>query len=827
MKKKILFIILSLLIPSMIFADCDYENAKIDALKSVANAYYYRGGALQYDDISMTRNGAGPEGQKIVKKRRSILEQSPEEATMQDIRYTVCSEYVHGVFYEAFNKDGSGYKIRNTNGDDLGFLESSKLVLVGNPNNTQYYNERIAVLFIDYENDIYTVNDSSVTINSTNYKQVFESLLKPGDIIVYKYQTWGHVLLYLGGDQIINASSTSRNKVGYQGYSGTGGSYNYTNKVDRLDPWGTVGYVSLEEDVLNYKDKYSKYVLGDSPSTTEHLSMVSILRPFNELTNDNITTKTCNRMAHPDLVRTKTVSANRYETVQVGSNITYTITLENKSNTNYTNIRVSDAVPSNTEFVSFGDISGTKNNNNLSWIVDVAAHKTKTLSFTVKTLREGTIISNSAVADGIQLNKIETIVGNLLGSKTTNNIKALASKDGNTYANMDAVLASVYPGIEIPSLDVVFKTYFAEHVDSDAYEAKYHYPFQIDVTNSHAFGHKTESGLRDLFILKNSNDVPEKYRKMYVDGLFGGVYTIKEGDTYTNQVFIDFRNKTWDPSDFMIGDILYVYDDDFEDTENEGYMYANSINNAYIYINNSSFATVFNGKLKVLSNKETNSLIDSLLGQNSFIVLRPSNNLSITSIEVKTLPTKKQYIQNYTELDLTGGVIKVTYSDNSTDEVSMTNEGVTNSGFSNQELGNKTITISYLGKTTTFNVEVVKKEISSIKIKTKPTKITKDTTDKNIDLTGGVLLIEYNDKTTEEVPMTSNQVTVNKVIKQNGDKVTVTLEFMGRTIDILYDFSPVNPNTGLFDYSTILFVITLISLASMVFIIKKQKITKL
>ena len=676
MKKVLLFILLSILFVPSLMADCNNIDSKLDAIKSVADAYYYRGGALQYDDISMTQNGVGEANHKIVRKRRAHIEQSPEEATIQDIKYTVCSEFIHAVFYEAFTKDGVGYTIKNTNGNDLGFLESSYLVKVADKTNATYYNERIAIYYANFKTNTYSVNDENIEINSSNYKQVFQNVLQPGDIIVYKYNTWGHVLLYLGDDKIINASSTSRNKVNYVGYNGTGGNYDYKNKKDNLDPWGTVGYVSLEEDVLNYKDQYSKYVFEDgthtSSPTDPSITELSILRPFNELNNSNINAKTCHRIEHSKLVRTKTSSVNKYQSIQIGDTITYTITLENKSEEdNYNNITVTDVVPNNTKFIAFGgDVTGQKNNNNLSWILNIPANSSKTISYTIKALKEGVIINDSTIADNIQLNKIETYVSQSLNNNI-NSINNLVNNAGNSYTNIDNLISSIYPNYDIPSTNDIFKTFFAEHVNEDEYFAKYDYKFQVDTTNNNSFGHKHETGLKDLFILKDNNEVAEKYRKMYVNGLFGGVFTIKQGDTYSRKIYEDYRNKTWSKSDFMVGDILYVYNDDYEANT---YMYSNNIINAYIYIDDNKFATVYNGALKVFNNEESNRLLESLLGHNSFIVIRPSNNIVTERIEINTIPKALTYTNNPDELDLTGGSIMIYYSDNTTKVLDMTDD---------------------------------------------------------------------------------------------------------------------------------------------------------
>lgn len=80
---------------------------------------------------------------------------------------------------------------------------------------------------------------------------------------------------------------------------------------------------------------------------------------------------------------------------------------------------------------------------------------------------------------------------------------------------------------------------------------------------------------------------------------------------------------------------------------------------------------------------------------------------SVTSISVKTMPTKTVYTQYREELDLTGGVIEIVYNDNSKEEIQMTLEEVTTSGFNNMQAGTKTIILTYMGKTTQFNVEVI------------------------------------------------------------------------------------------------------------------------
>ncbi len=86
--------------------------------------------------------------------------------------------------------------------------------------------------------------------------------------------------------------------------------------------------------------------------------------------------------------------------------------------------------------------------------------------------------------------------------------------------------------------------------------------------------------------------------------------------------------------------------------------------------------------------------------------LEPEPDREIVSMEMETLPTKTTYMENE-ELDLTGGIVKVTYSDGTIIEMSLNSRSLTLTGYNNQVIGKQTITVEYEGSTTTFEVEVV------------------------------------------------------------------------------------------------------------------------
>ncbi len=95
---------------------------------------------------------------------------------------------------------------------------------------------------------------------------------------------------------------------------------------------------------------------------------------------------------------------------------------------------------------------------------------------------------------------------------------------------------------------------------------------------------------------------------------------------------------------------------------------------------------------------------------------------TITKIEIKTMPSKLEYTKDVDELNLIGGVILATYSDATTEEISMTNPIVTVTGYDKTKLGTQTITVSYKGQKTTFEITVKEEKTPEVdKTKEEPT----------------------------------------------------------------------------------------------------------
>ena len=96
--------------------------------------------------------------------------------------------------------------------------------------------------------------------------------------------------------------------------------------------------------------------------------------------------------------------------------------------------------------------------------------------------------------------------------------------------------------------------------------------------------------------------------------------------------------------------------------------------------------------------------------------------VEIVSIELTTAPTKLEYIENE-EFSAEGGEITVTFNNEATQKVALTDEKVSISGFDNTKIGEQTLKVVYNEKETTFDVKVIAKSLEKIAILTQPAKV--------------------------------------------------------------------------------------------------------
>lgn len=158
-------------------------------------------------------------------------------------------------------------------------------------------------------------------------------------------------------------------------------------------------------------------------------------------------------------------------------------------------------------------------------------------------------------------------------------------------------------------------------------------------------------------------------------------------------------------------------------------------------------------------------------------MLEPADGSVVaTGIEV-TAPDKTEYLEGKDELDLTGGKVKLLYSDGSCEEYDLTAEMV--SGFDNTVVGTQTLTVTYGEFTATFDVEIIAKSLESIEITAQPGKL-EYAEGEELDLTGLEVTAYYDNGTSGVLAPEAYEVSGYEATE--GEH-TITVTFGGKTAE--------------------------------------------
>ena len=159
---------------------------------------------------------------------------------------------------------------------------------------------------------------------------------------------------------------------------------------------------------------------------------------------------------------------------------------------------------------------------------------------------------------------------------------------------------------------------------------------------------------------------------------------------------------------------------------------------------------------------------------------------SIEKIKIVKVPNKTKYTQNKEKLDLTGGTINVYYSDGSSEIVKMNSSNVKVYGFDNSKVGINKLTVEYLGKTSTFEVSIKKRDVKKVEVVEKPNHIIYS--EDELEISGGNIQVEYTDGSKEEVTFDSPNVNISDVeissLEEEKDKVFVNYGGIKTSIEV-------------------------------------------
>ena len=143
------------------------------------------------------------------------------------------------------------------------------------------------------------------------------------------------------------------------------------------------------------------------------------------------------------------------------------------------------------------------------------------------------------------------------------------------------------------------------------------------------------------------------------------------------------------------------------------------------------------------------------------------------SIAMKTLPTNRNVSMD-SNFNPMGGVVEITYSNGEKENVPLTAAmcDVTNVG---STLGAKAVTVTHLGFTTTFDIEVVDKQVESISLKSAPTK-TQYVVETDIVVTGGQITVKYDNGSSEDINITAAMLSGYNKNQLGTQSIRVTYE---------------------------------------------------
>ena len=159
--------------------------------------------------------------------------------------------------------------------------------------------------------------------------------------------------------------------------------------------------------------------------------------------------------------------------------------------------------------------------------------------------------------------------------------------------------------------------------------------------------------------------------------------------------------------------------------------------------------------------------------------------INVTSIKVKGDTIKTNY-EVGSKLDLSNSMLTVTFDNNTTKEVQITEDMV--SGFDANKVGTQDVKVTYGGKETTFQVVVSEKitpgiTVSGIEIDGQKF-VTNYNVGQDLQLGSATINVKMSNGTTKVVNITSDMVSGYDKYKEGKQTVTVTYEGKTATIDV-------------------------------------------
>lgn len=163
--------------------------------------------------------------------------------------------------------------------------------------------------------------------------------------------------------------------------------------------------------------------------------------------------------------------------------------------------------------------------------------------------------------------------------------------------------------------------------------------------------------------------------------------------------------------------------------------------------------------------------------------------VTVDKIEITKDADKTEYVvgQNF---DKTGMIVVATYSDGRVIEIT----DYTIEDGENLTLEQIAVTIKYEGQTATQNISVEAKAVNSIQISKNPDKMEYIQGKEELSLTGGKILVKYNDGTEETISMEDENIIVLGFSNEAVGKIQVTITYQTKTTTL--EVTIIEPETA-------------------------------
>lgn len=747
MKKLILSILLLFMISPVIVSAEDivigeygtYDDA-IDMVQESMKAYYLRGPYLQYNYAKATYGT-----------------ESPEESTSQDHKYAVCAAFTYDVYTEAFGmyyiKEKSTFPRYNYNIVEEAYkkynsedpLDGTFLIYYqSNVDTPEGKREREKVKYLYGDNNEDVTDDFQTLVDN----------IKPGDLFVYT----GHALIAY--DVLINPAT---NKKDVLILNSTIDEYVRT----RIDGTSQLSYnffksphdfktflnIPMEGTVQGYWLSNSSYFINKDENLDCKADECAVIRPIYEKDNKAVFNyyitpsqyeKGYLRKQYPGLMIEKTVNVSDNDSIYIEDELTYTIKISNKSGvTNskveYNSFSIEENLSSDVSFVSSTE-NGVYKNDKIIWnIKKLSAGDTITLNYKVKVKNDVSLVGKNITATGKFYNTNNNKV--YLSTGTVNNkIIPKVTKLNKSYKECYNKHKTNYSGLNL--INEVYKC---------ASDNNYHFEqFSFEKFFVKTAGNTPKSS-STININNNLDKKHTTFKKMILNDYFSGLVT-KDGKYYLPRFTGNSkRAKTIISSDFKDGDILiyeitsskfteengiyaYIYIDDkfvgingSNSTQRNEFIHnyyenAKVISQSVCEKNKYSFGSscnysynLYGGYSKLTENTIKEKILEfvnyqTLMDKDNYVILRPEQAIkeiiNISLIE----PTKKTYIVDNDDIDLTGGKISIKYNDGTAENIELTNSKVKINGFDNSQVGKYNITVKYEEHKFNFDIKIISKK---------------------------------------------------------------------------------------------------------------------